>query len=341
MRRRLLSMTTSIILLAGCSVAREPGSAVQADQADITGDATQQLQQENTISRVQTTTRVVADTPPPEQGIAESVPETHTTVSGDAQENAVSPHAQTTTQLVADTPPSEQGITEHVPEIHTTVSGDPQENPVSPRAQITTRVVADTPPPEQGIAEPISEIHTTVYDDPQEKAKRRDEMIKGVVARALADIPPENDPPLNIRPNSEKPPPDRQRSRRKQLQDVVVNVRPSTASQGDTYIAELNEEVTTTVVIDEEGARLPAVTAPRARSNRSIPQPVSNEDFLVYTVQSGDSLWAIAEYFYGDGFRYTDIFKANRDLIEHTNLLEIGQPLRIPRHGTIRRRSTF
>ena len=39
------------------------------------------------------------------------------------------------------------------------------------------------------------------------------------------------------------------------MQDVMANVRPSKASPDNTYIAELNEEVSTTVVIDEEDAR--------------------------------------------------------------------------------------
>lgn len=202
----------------------------------------------------------------------------------------------------------------------------------SPNAKAVKPPVVDAPPSNDQVIEPSPK--------PQ-KVKGRKEKIRVIVTRALADIPPENAPPQDILPKIDEPASTQQQHRKKRLQDVMVDARPPKDSPGDTYIAELNEEGSTTVVIDEESARLPAVAAPRSRTGRSVTKPVSNEDFLVYTVQSGDSLWAIADYFYGDGFRYTDVFEANRDLIEQTNLLNIGQPLRIPITGTIRGRSTF
>jgi len=49
-----------------------------------------------------------------------------------------------------------------------------------------------------------------------------------------------------------------------------------------------------------------------------------------YTVQSGDTLSAIAEAHYGDASRWPEIFEANRDQIDDPNLIRVGQELRIP-----------
>lgn len=50
-----------------------------------------------------------------------------------------------------------------------------------------------------------------------------------------------------------------------------------------------------------------------------------------YTVQAGDSLWKIAERFYGDGFKWRDIAKANN--IANPGQLEKGLALNVPRAG--------
>ncbi|WP_285631311.1 LysM peptidoglycan-binding domain-containing protein [Lentzea sp. NBRC 102530] len=47
-----------------------------------------------------------------------------------------------------------------------------------------------------------------------------------------------------------------------------------------------------------------------------------------YEVQGGDSLWAIAERFYGDGNRYMEIANANG--IANPDLIQPGQVLTIP-----------
>lgn len=49
-----------------------------------------------------------------------------------------------------------------------------------------------------------------------------------------------------------------------------------------------------------------------------------------YTVESGDSLWAIAERHYGDGSQWSRIFEANRDQLDNPDLIQPGQVLRIP-----------
>lgn len=50
-----------------------------------------------------------------------------------------------------------------------------------------------------------------------------------------------------------------------------------------------------------------------------------------YTVKSGDSLWKIAQRFYGNGAQYTKIYNANRGLIgSNPNMIHPGQRLTIP-----------
>ncbi len=54
-----------------------------------------------------------------------------------------------------------------------------------------------------------------------------------------------------------------------------------------------------------------------------------NSEFVL--VKEGDTLWGIAERAYGNGARYTEIFEANREVIEDPDLIFPGQKLRIPK----------
>jgi len=49
-----------------------------------------------------------------------------------------------------------------------------------------------------------------------------------------------------------------------------------------------------------------------------------------YTVESGDTLGAIAKRFYGNAGKYMVIFEANRPMLEDPNKIYPGQVLRIP-----------
>jgi nucleoid-associated protein YgaU len=49
-----------------------------------------------------------------------------------------------------------------------------------------------------------------------------------------------------------------------------------------------------------------------------------------HEVKKGETLWKIAEHYYGDGSLHTKIFEANRDTLKDPNLIQVGQRLRIP-----------
>jgi nucleoid-associated protein YgaU len=58
--------------------------------------------------------------------------------------------------------------------------------------------------------------------------------------------------------------------------------------------------------------------------------PGENKYTQWYEVQSGDTLWKIAKERYGDGSLYTEIFKANQDVLTDPDKIKVGQKLRIP-----------
>jgi hypothetical protein len=60
------------------------------------------------------------------------------------------------------------------------------------------------------------------------------------------------------------------------------------------------------------------------------PTPSKPKNETTYTVKDGDTLWAIAKKYYGDGSKYTKIYEANKDKIKNPNLIYVGQVFVIP-----------
>lgn len=54
----------------------------------------------------------------------------------------------------------------------------------------------------------------------------------------------------------------------------------------------------------------------KVQSTTTTSRPASTAN--TYTVKSGDTLWAIAQKFYGSGSKWTTIYNANKDIIEQT-----------------------
>ncbi len=86
-----------------------------------------------------------------------------------------------------------------------------------------------------------------------------------------------------------------------------------------------------TSVADVASPEAEPVSAEAAPEGTEAPADVDDAaGGRTYTVQSGDSLWKIAEAMYGNGANYTAIFEANRDLLDDPDKIHPGQELRIP-----------
>lgn len=76
--------------------------------------------------------------------------------------------------------------------------------------------------------------------------------------------------------------------------------------------------------------RLPDFSNVRSgSSSQALPEAEVQEK--TYTVVEGDTLWKIADHFYGDGSRFKVIFEANTHLLKNSDLIHPGQVLKIPR----------
>ncbi|MFT5574431.1 MAG: nucleoid-associated protein YgaU [Cryomorphaceae bacterium] len=64
--------------------------------------------------------------------------------------------------------------------------------------------------------------------------------------------------------------------------------------------------------------------------NAPAPAPEAPEPEY-YVIESGDTLWAIAAKFLGNGSKYPEIFEANREVIEDPDKIFVGQKIRIPK----------
>jgi len=67
-----------------------------------------------------------------------------------------------------------------------------------------------------------------------------------------------------------------------------------------------------------------------AQVDETIKAASAEPEAAMYTVKSGDTLWAIASSHYGDGNKYPVIFEANKPMLSDPDKIYPGQMLRIP-----------
>ncbi|MGB7295769.1 MAG: LysM peptidoglycan-binding domain-containing protein [Candidatus Aminicenantales bacterium] len=91
-------------------------------------------------------------------------------------------------------------------------------------------------------------------------------------------------------------------------------------------MTEFNRMITTENTVN----RIRVKEAPAARPAPPPQAPVT-EEVTTYVVQSGDTLSAIAQRFYGKASLYPKIFEANRNILNDPNLIKVGQSLKIPK----------
>jgi GH25 family lysozyme M1 (1,4-beta-N-acetylmuramidase) len=110
-----------------------------------------------------------------------------------------------------------------------------------------------------------------------------------------------------------------------------------TATTTQTSTKKSNEEIADEVIAgkwDNGEARKIALT--NAGYDYDAIQKIVNQKMgatntstkIYYIVKKGDTLWAIAQKYYGNGNKYTDIAKANN--ISNPNVISVGQKLLIP-----------
>jgi len=112
-------------------------------------------------------------------------------------------------------------------------------------------------------------------------------------------------------------------SQRQKILDVLGGIPGIDSVQDDMVLAV--EPVPQPAVTAPPAARQAEPVSPEPAAATQKPAPVRT-----YTVESGDTLWKIAEQMYGNGSHYMKIFEANTDLLEHPDRIFPGQELKIP-----------
>ncbi len=81
---------------------------------------------------------------------------------------------------------------------------------------------------------------------------------------------------------------------------------------------------TAVIQLEEETVTGIGVKTDVARTTGSV---LLNE----YTVVKGDTLWNICVRSYGDGYKWTEVWEANKDKVANPDVIEVGTVLTLPR----------
>jgi len=115
-------------------------------------------------------------------------------------------------------------------------------------------------------------------------------------------------------------------SQRQKILDVLGGIPGINSVQDDMVVA--------TEPPPQPAANVPPAPPAAQQAEPASPGPAAAAPepapARTYTVQSGDTLWKIAEQMYGNGSHYMKIFEANTDVLEHPDRIFPGQELKIP-----------
>jgi LysM repeat protein len=101
------------------------------------------------------------------------------------------------------------------------------------------------------------------------------------------------------------------------------------AGDGAAWSTKTETDATPPPAPEAEAAEEPAAEEAEVEVvSEAVEEPTPEPVARTYTVESGDSLWAIAERFYGDGSKYQVIADASG--IPNPDLIQPGQVLTIP-----------
>ncbi len=110
----------------------------------------------------------------------------------------------------------------------------------------------------------------------------------------------------------------------KQYRDYSTKVVPLSSVIETTADIVAKSKNSTQDIEQNEVKASQTVTVKKERDSSSAPKAKT------HTVKSGDTLWALAVKYLGDGSKYIDIYNANKDKISDPNLIYVGQVLSIP-----------
>lgn len=109
------------------------------------------------------------------------------------------------------------------------------------------------------------------------------------------------------------------------IEELTITERAG--EEGDKYIdfvlLEYKEYGKKTVVVKKKETK-------KATSKPAATPKTNPKNKGTYVVKRGDTLWAIAKKYYGNGAQYPKIYNANRNIIKNPNLIYPGQKLVIP-----------
>lgn len=112
-----------------------------------------------------------------------------------------------------------------------------------------------------------------------------------------------------------------------EAEDLRVNFDDGVATVSGVVQSQADREKIVLVIGNTEGV---AQVDDRLRVVSPLPDTPPEPPATYYTVESGDTLWKIADQHYGDGSKYPQIFEANKPMLKDPDKIYPGQVLRIP-----------
>lgn len=112
-----------------------------------------------------------------------------------------------------------------------------------------------------------------------------------------------------------------------EIEDLRINFDDGVATVSGVAQSQADREKVVLLIGNTEGV---AQVDDRIRVRPALPDAPPEPEATYYTVESGDTLWKIADEHYGDGSKYPEIFEANKPMLEDPDKIYPGQKLRIP-----------
>lgn len=105
---------------------------------------------------------------------------------------------------------------------------------------------------------------------------------------------------------------------------IVEDAKDGLDVSVDVSLKQWRDYGTQTVNVEQSDGEAAAVTVETERDAATAPAAST------HTVKKGETLWALAKKYYGNGGEYAKIYQANTDKISNPNLIYVGQVLTIP-----------